>query len=87
MKKFIFFTIALVASLPLTVHTQNTFNTGLRIPYDPCTGCSDNNPANFDYGATAYFDTAPFVKSDFYEQEAIILRKSVAHLSSRSFSG
>lgn len=65
MKKLIFFTLALVTSLPLTVHTQNTFNTGLRIPYDPCTGCSDNNPVNPIYQAMQYFNTVPTVKSDF----------------------
>jgi hypothetical protein len=65
MKKLMLFTVALVASLPLIVRTQNTFNTGLRIPYDPCTGCSDNNPVNPIYQATQYFNTVPTVKSDF----------------------
>lgn len=44
---------------------QNLFNTGLSIPYDPCTGCSENNPTNPVYRETTYFNNAPEVKSDF----------------------
>jgi len=74
MKKLIFLTLVLAVSLPVTVHAQNTFNTGLRIPYDPCTGCSDNNPVNPIYQAMQYFNTVPTVKSDF--EPRYILRQT-----------